>query len=348
MKTILYYFLKIYIKSGLYFYSKKISVSGIENIPKNEAVLFTSNHPNGLVDPLHIATQINRKTHFLVRAGVFKKPLIAKFFDLLGMMPVYRIRDGINQLSKNEAIFNQCENILKNKKALLIFPEGSHCKDRFIRPLSKGFTRIVFRTINNNPSIKIHIVPIGITYQNASKYPSKVAINFGTPIIANQFYDTNDTNTSIKKLKELISHQLKELSVHIENNDAYQPTLQKLNKAQVDFTNVASVNSIIKSEEYPKEKMRSKNYASLLYYFVIINSFIPYSIWKFLSKKVTELEFVDTFRFGVNVVVFPLFYSLQSWIIYFLFGYKISFVYFISSLILVLLYSKLSTTPPLK
>ena len=245
-------------------------------------------------------------------------------------------------------VFGEYNSGIKNKKALLIFPEGSHCKDRFIRPLSKGFTRIIFRTINNNPSIKIHIIPIGITYQNASKYPSKVAINFGTPIIANQFYNANDTNTSIKKLKELVSHQLKELSVHIENNDTYQPTLQKLNKAQVDFTNVASVNSIIKSEEYPKEKMRSKNYASLLYYFVIINSFIPYSIWKFLSKKVTELEFVDTFCFGVNVVVFPLFYSLQSWIIYFFFGWKTAVLYFISSLVLVLLYSKLSTTPPLK
>lgn len=348
MRKLLYYFFKVYVKTGLFFYSKRIKVSGTENIPKKDAVLFASNHPNGLVDPLFIATSMRRKTHFLVRAAVFNNPLVAKFFDLLGMMPVYRIRDGIQQLSKNEEIFNKCEALLKDNKALLIFPEGSHCKDRTIRPLSKGFTRIIFRTLDNYPNTKIHIVPIGVTYQNVSNYPSKVAINFGKPILANSYYDKNEVNESVKKLKELVSSQLEELSVHIINDDSYQSILSKLIDAQVDFTEVKKANCLIKENNFSKQKKRSKNYASFLYYLIIINSIVPFTLWKFLSKKVDETEFIDTFRFGVNAVLFPLFYSLQSWIISFLYGNKIGLLYFVSSLFIVLLYSKLAPTPPSK
>lgn len=346
MRIVLYYFFKVYVKTGLFFYSKKIRVSGTENIPKKDAVLFASNHPNGLVDPLFIATNIKRKTHFLVRAAVFNNPIVAKFFDLLGMMPVYRIRDGIQQLSKNEEIFNKCEELLKNNKALLIFPEGSHCKDRTIRPLSKGFTRIIFRTLDNNPATKIHIVPIGITYQNVSNYPSKVAINFGKPILANDFYDKKEVNNSVKVLKELVSNQLEQLSVHIINDESYHSNLSELNNAQIDYTQVEKVNSLINNNNFLKEKKRSKNYAFPIYCLVVLNSFIPFILWKIMSKKVNETEFIDTFRFGVNAVLFPLFYSIQSWIVSYVFDNTIALLYFAFSLLLVLLYTKTAVTPP--
>lgn len=342
MKTLLYYSFKLFIKTGLFFYAKKIEVLGEENIPKNEAVLFTANHPNGLIDPLLIATYIKRKTHFLVRAAVFKKQIIAYFFDLLGMMPIYRMRDGIKQLSKNEMIFNKCQQLLRDKKTLLIFPEGSHNKKRTIRPLSKGFTRIIFRTLNEYPNTKIHIVPVGITYQNSSEYPSKVAIHFGKTILANQFYNKEKLNDSVSILKQLVRTQLEDLSVHITNNDNYDKTLSKLLKAQVNFTDVKKINSLIKEGNFPAEKTIKQNKTSLLLYLVIINSLIPYTLWKFLSKKVDEVEFIDTFRFGVNIVLLPLFYAIQSYVVYSFFDWKAATIYFLTSLALVLLHTKTS------
>ena len=62
-------------------------------------------------------------------------------------MPIYRIRDGVQQLGKNQEIFEQCFSILNKQKALMIFPEGSHNRKRTIRPLSKGFTRILYGTL---------------------------------------------------------------------------------------------------------------------------------------------------------------------------------------------------------
>ncbi|MGG6230559.1 lysophospholipid acyltransferase family protein [Tenacibaculum sp. SDUM215027] len=348
MKTLIYYFFKLFVKTGLFFYSKKITVVGSEQIPKKEAVIFTANHPNGLIDPLLIATHIKRRTNFLVRAAVFNNPTIAKFFNLLGMMPIYRIRDGVQQLSKNEEIFNKCQLLLKNKKTLLIFPEGTHKKDRAVRPLSKGFTRIIFKTLDSFPDTKINIVPVGITYQNVSNYPSKTAIHFGSPILANDYYDEQNINQSVKDIKELVSNQLKDLSVHIEQNEDYKTTLSNLNNAQVDFTKVNLINTLIRDKKTLTQKKRSINYALPLFLLIILNSLVPYSVWKILSKKVDEIEFIDTFRFGVNAILFPFFYCIQSWIISLFFGWKLALLYFLASLFLILLYTKLSPTPPSK
>ncbi|WP_440069191.1 lysophospholipid acyltransferase family protein [Tenacibaculum discolor] len=348
MKTLIYYFFKLFVRTGLFFYSKKTTVIGSECIPKNEAVIFTANHPNGLIDPLLIATHIKRRTNFLVRAAVFNNPIIAKFFNLLGMMPIYRIRDGVQQLSKNEEIFNKCQLILKNNKTLLIFPEGTHKKDRTVRPLSKGFTRIIFKTLDNFPDTKINIVPVGITYQNVSSYPSKTAIHFGSPILANNYYDKQNINQSVKNIKELVSNQLESLSVHIKQDENYETILYTLNNSQVDFTKVNHVNALIKDKKILPQKKRSINYALPLLLLIVLNSLVPYSIWKLLSKKVDEIEFIDTFRFGVNAILFPLFYCIQSWVINIFFGWKIALLYFLTSFLLILLYTKLSITPPSK
>ncbi len=339
MKFLLYYFLKIYIKIGLFFYAKKTTVLGKENIPKKGAILFVANHPNALIDPLLIATNTKRKIHFLVRAAVFKKPTIAKILNVIGLMPVYRIRDGIKQLSKNDAIFNNCQELLKNQKTLLIFPEGSHNRKRTIRPLSKGFTRILYGAIEKYPDLKIHIVPIGITYQNSSNYPSKVALIFGEPILANNFYAIDNKNTLIKELKTQISDQLKNLTVHINDDENYNTITTALNKTAIDYTDVNKSNELIKKCAYPsKKKIEKEN--KLLYYSIILNSFIPYLIWKSLSEKIPEIEFTDTFRFALGITLFPFFYALQSFIISFFFSTEIALTYFVSSLLLVLLYTK--------
>ncbi len=344
MRTILYYTFKFFIKTGLFFYTKNIKINGSQNIPKDGAVLFTANHPNGLIDPILIATHIKRKTHFLVRAAVFKKTIVAYFFDLLGMMPVYRIRDGIKQLSKNEAIFNKCEQLLSKNKTLLIFPEGSHNRKRSIRPLSKGFTRIIFQTLDKHPKTKLYVVPVGITYQNSSKYPSKIALSFGTPIETNSYMKEENRFEVTKSIKKEVLEQLKQLTVHIPDDANYEENLANLNNANVDFTEIQKVNSLDYTNKIKDNSKSTFNYLKPLLFLVILNSFIPYILWKIASKKVDEIEFLDTFRFGFNIVLFPLFYIFQSLIINYVFNKEIAIIYLTFSFLIILTYAKLSPT----
>ena len=100
---------------GLFFYSKRIRVRGRKNIPTKGAIVFAVNHPNGLVDPLYVTTTNSRQNHFLVRAASFKHPIIKKILESLYLMPIYRIRDGIQQLANNQEIFEKCYHILNKR-----------------------------------------------------------------------------------------------------------------------------------------------------------------------------------------------------------------------------------------
>lgn len=344
MKALWYNFIRLIIKIGLFFYSKRIKVSGKNNIPKKGAVLFTINHPNGLIDPLIATTNIKRDNHYLVRAASFKKPFIKKILGSLNLMPIYRMRDGASQLGKNQEIFESCFDIFNKGETLMIFPEGSHNKKRTIRPLSKGFTRIVFGALQKYPDLDIKIVPVGLTYQNVSYYPTKVSLNFGKPISVNDFYNPETPNISAVQLKNEVSGQLKKLTVHIADDENYESTLVKLNDAQVDFTNVELINKMIISESIPKKKIAKLNLLKPVFYLIILNSFIPFLIWKKVSKKIDEIEFIDTFRFTFNKVTIPIFYALQTYIISLFLGWNIARIYFLISVLLILIYTKLSNT----
>ena len=331
------------VKLGLFFYSKKIKVSGRKNIPKKGAVLFAVNHPNGLVDPLYVTTTNSRQNHFLVRAASFKKPFIKRILESLYLMPIYRIRDGIKQLANNEEIFNKCHNILHKKETLMIFPEGSHNYRRSVRPLSKGFTRIIFGALEKFPDLNITVIPVGITYQHISNYPAKVAINYGKPIIANSIFKENTKAKAINIIKAKVTAQLKTLSVHIPDDENYDTILEKLNNAQVDFTEVKSVNKMILKNEFPSTKKAATNYLKPLYYLLLANSFIPYLIWKKIYAKIDEIEFIDTFRYASSLVTFPLFYVIQSLIVGLIFNKNIGLMYFAISIFAVLFYTKFAT-----
>jgi len=332
------------IKIGLFFYSKKIKISGTENIPKKGAILFCANHPNGLIDPLMITTNCPRIGHYLVRAAAFKNPFAKKFLESLNLMPIYRMKDGVSEVGKNKEIFENCFELFKKGETLLIYPEASHNRKRTIRMLSKGFTRIVFGALEKYPDVEITIIPVGLTYQNASFYPSKVSINYGKPIATKEYYNSNELNISINKLKKEVSNQLKELSVHIPDDENYTSTLSKLNSLNVDFTDVNLVNKMILENNFTGKNKRVNNLLKALYYIILLNSILPMLIWKKVAEKIDEAEFVDTFRFAINVLTFPVFYGLQTWIISLFFGLKIAVFYLLISLLLILIYSKASPT----
>lgn len=342
LKKIWYNFVKLFLRISLNFYAKEIKVFGREKIPKNGAILFAINHPNALLDPLFVTTFNPRENHFLVRADVFKKPLIKKVLASLNLMPIYRIRDGRKQLSNNDEVFNKCFNILARKETLIIFPQGGHSRDRNIKPLSKGFTRIVFGALEQNPDLEVSVIPVGVTYQNSSTYPSNVCVQFGDLIDSRTIYANNEKAKAITILKEQVSNQLKELTVHIPDDEKYQKTLKKLNDANVDFTEVDKVNAMIRNQKFPEPKEKKTNYVKPLFYLILLNSILPYFIWKKFSKNIGEIEFIDTLKYAVNVVTFPLCYILQCILISLLFGWQFAICYFILSVFTVYVYTKLA------
>jgi len=343
LKQLWLYSVRAYIKLGLFFYFKEIKVDDVKHLPKDKPVLFLSNHHNALIDALLIAIKCGRFSYFLTRASVFKNPIVSKLLKSLNMLPVYRIRDGWNTISNNNLIFESCTDLLHQNEAVFIFPEGNHNLNRTVRPLSKGFTRIVFDTLEKYPEMDLHLIPIGLNFVNAEGFPDSVSIYFGKPIAAKPFVSDN-RNESVLNLKQKIHFEISKLATHIPVED-YQETLQKLDALKVDYLNPKAVNKCIANnfescEQKPKSKFNWLR--SFLKGLLILNILPPYLIWKFVAQpKIKEIEFIATFRFAIAITLVPIYLLIICLVLASVFTSIFGLSYFILVITLSLLAVKL-------
>lgn len=314
----------------------------IENVPKNKPILLLANHQNALLDALLIATKCGRFSYFLTRAAVFKKSFVSRILNSLQMLPVYRVRDGWSTITNNNAIFESCSEILKKNEAIVIFPEGSHNLVRRVRPLSKGFTRIVFDTLEKYPDIDLQLVPIGLNFVNAKQCPDMSAMYFGKAISAKDFVNDNK-NEAVVSLKKEIHCALKKLTTHIPE-DNYEKNLYKLDAIGVNYLKPLEVNACLESEfaNCKSIKPDNQNLSKFFQVLLKLNLIVPYAIWKYLVKpKVKELEFLSTFRFAIALTLVPFYLLVITFVIMSIYTVPIGLIYFISSLLLALLAIKL-------
>lgn len=315
MKDIGYSLLRLWIKTGLHLYYGRIKILGLKNIPKNKPVLFLPNHQGALMDVLLIGTDCNRKPYFLARSDVFKGPTLKKFFDFLRMLPIYRIRDGRGSLKKNKAVFDQCAELFRYNNALVMFPEANHNLMRRVRPLSKGFARIIFNALERMPESEIHIVPVGMNYRSNKSFPDKVVIHYGQPIAVKGTCAENGNQYAINSLKDAVSDSLKTLTTHIEDEESYDATIQKLDALHVDYLNPAETNAAIKNgntfQGKKKRSLFSKIFQTFFKGIFTVLNFPIIAVWRsWIKPKVWEPEFTATLRFGFAMVMFPIYYLI--------------------------------------
>lgn len=312
MRNLGYSMVKIWMKINLHLYFGIIEKHGLYNVPKNQPVLFLPNHQNALLDVLLIAVDCNRKPWFLTRSDVFKSKTLKTIFGFFQMIPIYRIRDGRESLKNNQAVFDRCTELLLKKEALLMFPEANHNLKRRVRPLSKGFTRILFNTLNQNDTIDIQIVPIGINYNNATLFPDRVSLYFDTPISVRELYDETDVKSSIDRIKDVVSNQLKTVTTHIEDEENYDIKLAQLHAQNADFLNPIETNLKLQQLHSEQVELPAKSAALFSKIFRLVFNVLNFPVlllWKYYFKpKVWEAEFMGTLRFAFSLISFPIYY----------------------------------------
>ncbi len=327
---------RVYLKLGLFFYFRRIRVEGKEHIKKQESTLILSNHQNALLDALLIASQLNHFAFFLTRAGVFQKQFVSKLLGTFNLLPIYRIRDGWNNLTNNNPVFERCISLLNEQQTVVIFPEGSHNLARRVRPLSKGFTRIVFGTLDNYPNLNLKLVPVGVNFISAKHFPDSAFINIGAPMVAKNYVFEN-RNESVIALRKDIHTQLTQLTTHIPEHN-YEEIVAKLNLLNVDYLNPKAVNACIASKlksckRQPKSKLNGLR--GVLKFVLILNILLPWLLWKFyVQPKIKEIEFTSTFRFAIAITLVPIYVIIVSTILASLYGMLVGIYYLLFSILL--------------
>lgn len=203
---------------------RSLKYIGTERIPKDAAVIFAPNHTGTLMDALVILAMNNKPKVFIARADIFRNPTLAKLLGFFKMMPIMRMRDGIEEVKKNNKTIETAADVLKDKVPLCIFPEGTHQAKYSMLPLQKGIFRIALQAKELLGDKPLYIVPVGIRYGNFFRFRSTVSVQFGNPINVGEFTAAHSDRTTpeqINLMRELLAVHMRENIQYIPNNDEY-------------------------------------------------------------------------------------------------------------------------------
>jgi 1-acyl-sn-glycerol-3-phosphate acyltransferase len=222
--SLLYFFLKFFVGRWFKWYYRRFEAAGIDNIPKGDPVIMAANHQNALMDALAILFSLPGSIVFLARADIFKNPKQAKILHILKIMPVFRIRDGSENLSKNDETFDAALQVLKDNHTLCLMPEGNHGDKRRLRPLVKGIFRIAFQTQEElGDSRKVKIIPVGVDYEHYQHIHKDLFVNFGPPIEVSEYMEIYRENKArgMNALRDRLAEELRKQMIHIESEQYY-------------------------------------------------------------------------------------------------------------------------------
>ncbi|MBR5857064.1 MAG: 1-acyl-sn-glycerol-3-phosphate acyltransferase [Bacteroidales bacterium] len=230
----LYNFLRYYVDTTLKLSYHSIKYEGLEKLPQDGAIIYAPNHTNALMDALIILAIDRKPKVYVARADIFKNRRLAKIFTFLKIMPIMRMRDGLNEVKKNQETISKAVDVLRDRIPFCIFPEGTHQAKYSSLPLSKGIFRIAFQAQEMMPDMPLYIVPVGLRYGNFFRFRSTVRVQIGDPINVGEFLSQHSqltTQEQMNKMKDLLEKRLHSSILYIPNDQDYDAVYEICNAA---------------------------------------------------------------------------------------------------------------------
>jgi len=242
------------------------------------------------------------------------------------MLPVYRLRDGRDTLKNNDEIFQRCAELLCQGEAVVIFPEANHHLNRRVRPLSKGFTRILFQAVEHCKEKEILLLPVGVNYLSAASFPDLTSLYYGQTFPLLPLYNEEDLRNSVVEIRNEVSIQLRSLTTHVPEENDYDQIIAYLIARGIDFQDPHIANRAIadfpddfKLEPAKVKQIGPSGIIRVVFYLINFPILIPW-LW-IKKKKIPEPEFTSTFRFAYALMVFPPIYLFAFFLLGSAFGY---------------------------
>ena len=224
-----YAFLRYYVDLALKLSYRNVRYVGREKIPQDGAVIYAPNHTNALMDALVILAMDRKAKVFVARADIFRKKILAKIFAFLKILPIMRIRDGFDEVKKNQEIIEKAVDVLRDKIPFCIFPEGTHQAKYSSLPLSKGIFRIAYQAQELMPDMPLYIVPVGLRYGSFFRFRSTVRVQVGDPIDVREFIAQNAELSQAEQMnvmKDMLAERMTSSILYIPNDEDYDATYE--------------------------------------------------------------------------------------------------------------------------
>lgn len=181
---------------------------GAEFIPKEGGVIIASNHV-AYVDPPFLGAASPRELHYFAKSELFENGLFGWLIRKYNAIPISRgsfDRQGISQAT----------NLLRKKRALLLFPEGTRSRDGNLLEPKLGIGKIALEA-------GVPVVPVYIANSknllSAFRGRKKLAILFGSPILESRLNGVPKNKEGYKKIGQEIMSRIKMLKEKAENGN---------------------------------------------------------------------------------------------------------------------------------
>lgn len=291
-----YEILRTYVRFAFWLTHNQIVVVGRDLIPENKPIIFAPNHQNALMDPLALVCTNKNQTVWLARADIFKSKIAQKILAFMKMLPVYRIRDGKDNLSNNENVFSKVGEILEAGLTVGLFPEAAHSGKRQMLPHKKAIPRIALETENKNGfNLHIQIVPTGIYYDHYWHFNRTLIVIYGIPINVDKYksdYQENPQKVMLS-LRDEIYGKLRPLTMQIESKQYY---------SEYELIRVIAGKKYSKSFSFSKNKTLQNYYSDIdLIKSIEKNELKKQAEFENLINKIQTLN-SESKKSGLNIV----------------------------------------------
>ena len=207
---------------GIFF--REIEVSGLEHVPREGGGIVVSWHPNGLVDPALILTQLPRRVVFGARDGLFRVPGLGALMRALGTVPVKRAIDaepGMDEAARREANRRTLAALAAEINAgsfAALFPEGISHDEPGVVELKTGVARLYYQARAATPAGMPPpvILPVGLFYDRKARFRSRAHVQFHPPVVLPNDLDVTpsgaepeeEARARVRRLTELVERVL--------------------------------------------------------------------------------------------------------------------------------------------
>lgn len=174
-----------------------VKIVGRENLPKEGGFILASNHTS-ISDPIFMIANFKRQVHFMAKAELFKNWLFRAVLTRLGAFAVDRGKGDMSAI-------RHAEELIRDKKILGIFPEGTRHVEGAPRKAKSGIAYIAMDT-------KSDILPVSVYREGKYKIFKKTTIRIGELIKYEDLIDPELTDrANLKKIVDRVTSSITEL-----------------------------------------------------------------------------------------------------------------------------------------
>ena len=284
------------------------------------------------MDAFTVLKVAKRPVVFVARADVFRNPIAAKVFNFLKIMPIMRMRDGRENLKKNDKIMQTAVEVLKNGVPFGIFCEGTHRMKHSILPLVKGIFRIAIQADEAlQGEMPVYIVPIGIEYGSYTRYRSTISVQVGEAFDVSAFNKMHSDKTQpelMNLMRDELSLRISSLYHCVADDEDYEALLDICylrNKEQTPYARMLANRKTIdelqqlKSSDptqYQQQISRAKRFATLRRKLNISDETL-YSEPSHKKNILRVLELVVTLPYFIFCGIIDLPVALTTWLLFY-------------------------------